>query len=117
MVQRPMGYWRLWGSDRRIAFVHAVVYENGIAAYVEGEILSQIIPIGSEPLTRNLRWRRSHGQGIVEAHEVKWWLDDGTTDNLLKEHGRGRLNQYLGPVLKQEWFKSSTKAKGCCCDH
>lgn len=110
MLQRPMGYWRT--SKSRIAFVHSVVFDHGVVTQIEGELLSQITPYGEECLAKNLRWVRP-AVGMLpecrpvplEADQVECWWDNGTADNSFKEHWRGNLVEYLGPILKQEWFQ------------
>lgn len=117
MVNRPLGYWRTRGG--RIAHITEVVMNGKTPWKVYGDVLAQRTQYGEEPLCSGLAWQipLDHWSGEPEV----WWengykhCDAGQINWLTpRTHAYGRLVEYLGPVLQQEWFREPPKRKGCC---
>ena len=114
MVPRPLGYWRV--LDGRIAFVSEIVINRGL---IGGEILGQLTPYGEQgtiqcvwkqPDLGSIRLRFPEFWDTPPAAEMPLWLYAGPLF-----FGSLDLVEYLGPLLKQEWFKLPPEVKGCCC--
>ena len=114
MVERPLGYWRV--RDGRIAFVSERVINRGL---IGGEILGQRTPYGEQG-TIQCVWKQPDLGGLRLRHPEFWDMPSETDMPFwsyagLLFFGSLDLVKYLGPWVQQEWFRSPSEVKGCCC--